>query len=232
MATTTMFPDFPHNVDDEPTEDWTVEEVMQWCLLRSHLTTERKHDELIDSLNMQLEAGKQEIWNCHEQVVGQHSGEHGQEEDTENMNPNAADADHNDKMTLSPPKLSAGSTQSKKMTEKNYGTVIHVTITEGDYSGNTYTLKPGPRAPCFVGRSAGKKFRDRGISLPKDGEISTTHGKFEVTKDGKAWYTDTGSTNGTLFRGEELEDNVPLELEDGMDLQLGASCLHITLGSL
>mmetsp|Transcript_20876 Transcript_20876/g.29466 ORF Transcript_20876/g.29466 Transcript_20876/m.29466 type:complete len:228 (+) Transcript_20876:169-852(+) len=227
MATITMFPDFPHNIEEEPTEDWTVEEVMQWCLLRSHQATEHKHDELIGSLNKQLEVGKQEIWNCHEQVVESLTkGDENEQEDDgdENINPNPTTASTK---SVEP---TSDATRSKRTTRKKSGVVIHVTITDGEYKGNTYTLKPGPRSPCFVGRSAGKKFRERGISLPKDGEVSTTHGKFEV-KDGKAWYTDTGSTNGTLYQGEELEDNVPLELKDGLELQLGATILLITLES-
>jgi len=238
---TSIFPDFRHAVDDgehhefavmclpldlpcsrllshrtfrfvctEPTEDWTVEEVMQWCLLRSHEATDSKLDELVNALNQQLEAGTRELWESHEIAVASVDGDK-----TENDDPQADS------------KKSASDDDNKKASklEVKY---IHVEVTEGHYQGNTYKLQPKARAPCWVGRSAGKKFRERGISLAKDDEVSTTHGKFEL-KNGKATFTDTGSTNGTVHESEELEDGVPLELKDGTILKMGGTLVKITL---
>jgi len=104
---------------------------------------------------------------------------------------------------------------------------VQIEIISGPHSGETYTLSPSLRKPCFIGRSTGKKFRDRGISLSKDSEVSTTHGKFEMKPGGLIFFTDTGSTNGTLHQGVELDDNVPLKLEENMELLVGSSVLKI-----
>lgn len=181
---------------------------MQWCLLRSHEATDNKKNELVDALNQQLEAGTRELWESHEIAAALN------DDKIENEDPQA-----DSKKSASATKNASSSSTVK---------YIRVEVTEGHYKGNTYKLQPKNRAPCMVGRSAGKKFRDRGISLAKDEEVSTTHGKFEI-KNGKATYTDTGSTNGTVHGDVELEPGVPLELEDGTSLKLGASVLTITL---
>ena len=191
----------------EPTEDWTVEEVMQLCLLRCHEETDAKKDELIHALNQQLEAGTRELWQSHEIATSM--------EPTENADPQQQETDDGDSKPMA----------AKKSNEIKY---IRVEVTEGVYTGKTFKLQPKPRAPCWVGRSAGKKFRERGISLAKDDEVSTTHGKFEL-KNGKATFTDTGSTNGTLHEGVELEDNVAFELKDGMSLKMGCTVVKISL---
>lgn len=55
---------------------------------------------------------------------------------------------------------------------------ITISITEGPHHGIHKVLKPtqGKLLPK-VGRSTGKHFLNHGISLPEDGEVSTTHGK-------------------------------------------------------
>eukprot|EP00588_Corethron_pennatum_P020252 CAMPEP_0194327206 /NCGR_PEP_ID=MMETSP0171-20130528/40113_1 /TAXON_ID=218684 /ORGANISM="Corethron pennatum, Strain L29A3" /LENGTH=184 /DNA_ID=CAMNT_0039087083 /DNA_START=146 /DNA_END=696 /DNA_ORIENTATION=- len=92
---------------------------------------------------------------------------------------------------------------------------LMITVKGGAYDGSVHHLKPRVRAPCFLGRSTSRKFRDKGISMPQDGEISTTHGKFEV-KDKGVYYCDLGSTNGTLYENRLLEGNKPLKLKDGL----------------
>lgn len=191
----------------EPTEDWTVEEVMQWSLLRCHEATDAKKEELVHALNEQLEAGTRELWQSHEIAAST--------EPTENADPQQTNDGDSKPMA----------TTTKQSNEIKY---IHVEVTEGVYTGKTFKLQPKPRAPCWVGRSAGKKFRERGISLAKDDEVSTTHGKFEL-KNGKATFTDTGSTNGTVHEGVELEDNVAFDLKDGMSLRMGCTVVKISL---
>ncbi len=47
-----------------------------------------------------------------------------------------------------------------------------------------------------IGRSTGKQFKEKGVSLYKDKEISTTHAKIEI-RNGQPFLVDMRSTNGT-----------------------------------
>ena len=135
---------------------------------------------------------------------------------------------------------------------------ITVQITVGPHAPTSYTLHPKPNAPCVIGRSKGKKFSKNGISLYKDQEVSTTHGKFlvvmeDVEEGGKEevdddddeygaaggsssmiakpryYYVDVGSTNGTIYNGLALVANVKLELKNGMEIKVGNSLLRMIL---
>jgi len=106
---------------------------------------------------------------------------------------------------------------------------VRLEVCGGPHSGETYLLEPRIRKPCFIGRSKSKKFCERGVSLYRDTESSTTHGKFHVKADGKFYYTDSDSTNGTLHRGKQLEGCVPLLLSDGVELLVGASLVRVSL---
>ena len=124
---------------------------------------------------------------------------------------------------------------------------ICVEVTTGPHSGSTFELRPQPNNPCKIGRSRGKHYVTRGISLPKDLETSTNHGKFSVVVDEAGlletyYYEDTGSTNGTLVLsvgggGEygtgaaeySLDVDAPYELRDGCVLKCGLSTLKIAI---
>ena len=60
---------------------------------------------------------------------------------------------------------------------------VHLSCVDGPYSGRKWKLKPrlGGK-PIMVGRSTGRKFTRGGVSLSKDGEVSTTHGNFTVAE--------------------------------------------------
>lgn len=79
---------------------------------------------------------------------------------------------------------------------------IYVRVISGPHLNATFSLFPNVRSASLVGRSSGKKFISKGISLPQDKEISTTHGKFTIV-NGTAYFTDTGSTNGTILKRME-----------------------------
>lgn len=71
--------------------------------------------------------------------------------------------------------------------------------------GESIMLSPSFDKPCKVGRSKGKAFRQGGLSLSKDLEVSTTHGQFELRNDLDSnnqpyiYFTDLESTNGTTL---------------------------------
>mmetsp|Transcript_7621 Transcript_7621/g.11479 ORF Transcript_7621/g.11479 Transcript_7621/m.11479 type:complete len:198 (-) Transcript_7621:280-873(-) len=129
--------------------------------------------------------------------------------------------------------LNALSRTTASISEHN---VILVALS-GPYEGKKWTLCPrnGDRSSeCWLGRSSGRKFRDRGLSLPRDGEVSTSHGKITAV-DGKIFYTDTGSTNGSLLDGVEglLEHGQAYELTGaGAALTLGGTRLSVTLEAI
>lgn len=198
----------PFTCVTEPNDEWTVEQVLQWHLLQSHLATDQKHDELVSSLQRQFEQGKEELY----QVLSEQS---------ENVRVVAPGVGTESAVTSNSKHLSTNS-------NKVVGSMIHIQITSGPHAGKTIALQPKPNAPCLVGRSAGKKFRERGVSLAKDSEVSTTHGKFEII-GGKVYFTDVGSTNGTTCKDQLLATNSPFLLEDNLELILGGSTLRITL---
>ncbi len=45
------------------------------------------------------------------------------------------------------------------------------TANDGPHSGELWFLRPLMGEPCLVGRSSGRAFQERGVSLPKDLEV-------------------------------------------------------------
>ena len=110
-------------------------------------------------------------------------------------------------------------------------------ITQGPHKSQTFLLRPTIGTPCLIGRSKGKKFIKNGISLYKDQEVSTTHGKFILETNNSSssgestyYFMDVGSTNGTVYNAQNLVPNERLELVNGMELKVGNSVLRIVLG--
>lgn len=251
---------FPYSVHDVPTEDWTIEQVLQYIILSNTYKINEKRDDMIQSLLNQLEIGKKDIMKLHEQVVDLNQQQDSTTDTTTHRNVSISSSSNDERMesksittksvsssSSSPEEVEVVVMEEEENTNPNIKdtstskdknpistapvqpTTIHISITTGPYQGTNHTLEPKLRRPCFIGRSNGKKFRERGISLARDLEVSTTHGKFERKAGGILYYTDTGSTNGTMHLGEELEDNVPLELENDMELLVGGSTFKIFL---
>jgi len=91
------------------------------------------------------------------------------------------------------------------------GYELRLTATAGPHAGTVFELKVRKDEPCYLGRSSGKKFKANGVSLPKDGEVSTSHAKI-LLQSGKVVVVDLGSTNGTVLDGTELHEFVPATL--------------------
>jgi len=112
--------------------------------------------------------------------------------------------------------------------QKAEGYAVELKATGGPHAGATFRLRVAGE-PCFLGRSSGKKFKSNGVSLPKDGEVSTTHAKL-VVQNGRLVVVDVGSTNGTSLDGADLDEYVPapLQKKTGSTLVLGSSVLKVT----
>ena len=127
-----------------------------------------------------------------------------------------------------------GAANAKVETETNNNVpstsvTLQAVVQAGDHVGRTFELRLTRKgAPCWIGRSQGKKFRHNGISLPKDLEVSTTHGKIEL-RDGIVQFTDTGSTNGSKVDGKNLEADEPIPLTTGTLLTVGQTQMEIRL---
>ena len=79
-----------------------------------------------------------------------------------------------------------------------------------------------------VGRSTGKSFKDKGLSLYKDKEVSTAHGKFEI-RNGQAFFIDTLSTNGTHLNGASIKTQEPALLKDGDVMLIGSTEVSVKI---
>lgn len=101
----------------------------------------------------------------------------------------------------------------------------------GAHMGQKFRLEPANdnEEDVFkIGRSTGRLFKEKGVSLYKDKEISTTHAKIEI-KNGQAFLVDVRSTNGTLLNNVEIEAQVPLRLQNGDVICMGSSELLVQI---
>jgi len=101
----------------------------------------------------------------------------------------------------------------------------------GPHIGQKFRLElaDGKEEDTFkVGRSTGRAFKEKGLSLYKDKEVSTAHGKFEI-KNNAAFYIDTKSTNGSSLNGKMIEAQQPVRLKEGDLLSLGGTELFINV---
>ena len=107
---------------------------------------------------------------------------------------------------------------------------VTLKTTSGPHMGQRFRLEATTESgDAFkIGRSTGKAFKEKGLSLYKDREISTSHAKIEI-KNSQVFFVDTKSTNGTALNGESLEANVPYRLKTGDVVSMGGTDLLVTV---
>jgi hypothetical protein len=101
----------------------------------------------------------------------------------------------------------------------------------GQHIGQKFRLEPNTEngEDVFkIGRSSGKQFKEKGVSLYKDKEISTTHAKIEL-KNGQVFLIDARSTNGTQLNGVDVEPLTPIRLKEGDVILMGSSELIVNI---
>jgi hypothetical protein len=229
----------------------TVEEYLKshTLSLASSITTHS--DSLIASLQDEWKNGKRELMRVHKDCVNgvDRSESSGDKENVENVE-NAENVEKKQRVEKSSAKDVKESKRESKPAEKAATTAappttaskgrqamsknLKVTVSSGPHESLTTTLllKVGKTNICYIGRSSGKKFTNNGISLNQDLEVSTTHGNFSLSKVGKVYYTDCGSTNGSFVKdkktGEfdvQLDEGAEYEVVEGGGVRCGASVL-------
>ena len=108
---------------------------------------------------------------------------------------------------------------------------LHLKVVAGQHMGQKFCLElpAGKNEEVFkVGRSSSKAYKEKGVSLYKDKEVSTAHARIEI-RNGEAFYVDMRSTNGSSVNSKMVEVNVPTRLNDGDVLGIGGSEVSVTI---
>jgi hypothetical protein len=218
---------------------------MQWCLEQAKKQVEMTYVEAETKVKQELDNEMNHVWETYHRVKKESSNTDNQHDiitneatativSNENVQPNISNsrqADNDATQKLSELKIS-NSAIPQQISKPEPETTIRIDIMSGPYIGKFFMIKPTIRSACLIGRSTSKKFKEKGMSLPKDGEISTSHGKFEKI-DKEFYYIDTGSTNGSRLKesGYEIPSHEPILLPKGniTELIIGASTLQIQI---
>jgi hypothetical protein len=101
----------------------------------------------------------------------------------------------------------------------------------GPHLGQKFRLEPpsGATEDVFkMGRSTGRNFKEHGVSLYKDKEISTTHARIEI-RNSQVFLIDNRSTNGTQLNNDDVEAQTPYLLKAGDVITMGGTELEVVL---
>ena len=131
----------------------------------------------------------------------------------------------------------AGRKQIEKLMVQNTDTSTRLCVTlkvnTGPHLGQKFRLelREGKTEDTFkLGRSGAKSYKEKGVSLYKDKEVSTTHARMEI-RNGEVFFIDTKSTNGSFVNSERVEVNVPRRVRDGDTLTIGASEICVSVSA-
>mmetsp|Transcript_22299 Transcript_22299/g.33049 ORF Transcript_22299/g.33049 Transcript_22299/m.33049 type:complete len:274 (+) Transcript_22299:227-1048(+) len=264
-STLTKPPTKKYPTQTPPNDTWTIEQLLHWSLDQYHSAAISRTNSHLEALQAQCENECEDVMTLHELAVGMrergglnnnddNEGELVESREEENANPQQqqqlVEGDYTNSNHLKPTSTSTvtnttNTSKPKSTTTTTNTSTLTITILTGPHESQTYKLQPKHTQPCLIGRSKGKKFLRNGISLSKDQEVSTTHGKFSIEQQvveddsssnggggvrNKFYYTDVGSTNGSTVGEARLEPNVRIEIEEGMELRVGNSALKIVFG--
>lgn len=220
---------------------------MQWCLDQATKRIEITYQEAEQKVQQELDNEIKSIWETFDHVANDGNSKKDETHLTssniggnENIRPcvvnSISDSQNNDatkKMSeLMISNTSVDENVAVAPSQLQTAAAIRIDVVSGPYTGKFFMLKPTPRTACLIGRSTSKKFKEKGISLPQDGEVSTSHGKIEMISN-KYYYIDTGSTNGSRLKesGYDIPAHEPILLpkESITELIIGATTLQIQI---
>lgn len=133
-------------------------------------------------------------------------------------------------------RASVGAASESSTPPKPVSFTVTLTATAGPYEGKIFTVTPRAKHTktheVKIGRSTTKPFKTKGVSLPNDDEVSTTHAKLKV-QDGVVYYEDAGSSNGSWIDSGEGEEEACQgdlhRLETGYVLHVGQTLFAIVV---
>ena len=183
------------------------------CTVEAYLRAYVNHlaAELEDKVERQVQVFQNRFEEIRKEIEEEVEEEEEQKEEEKEVEKEAEDVDKEKTTTKT----------KKKKKKKEYPNLVFRCI-EGPYSGKKFLTRPRVRgAKVLIGRSSGKRFRKNGLSLSKDQEVSTNHGRIDA-KSGSLFYVDTQSSNGSRVNNEWIEENTPIRISSGDTLSVGA----------
>ena len=127
--------------------------------------------------------------------------------------------------------MSSSSSQAAKEEKK---LCVLLKCVAGAHIGQKFMLEPATSSGEDVfkmGRSTGKLFKEKGVSLYKDKEISTTHGCIEI-RNGQVFFFDADSTTGSQLNGADAVAQAPMRLRNGDVITMGGTELSVHISDM
>ena len=201
-----------HEIAEQPKPGMTVQEYLLEEKTKMVEAIQEHIRGQVNKLRNEFELGKIELENEVEKQIAELEKEYEQQQ--------------SDKSSKKSKTSSSGSSSSSSSSSNN--SKIKIAVVEGVHKDASFNFKRTQRLTVMIGRSTGKRFKKSGVSLFKDSEVSTTHGKIHIVK-GDLCFSDLGSTNGSFLNGGALEARHPYVINNGDVLKLGQSHLKVSV---